>query len=108
MLLQDEDFTEQKSTKEDVVEDVDLFAKTDETDTGQNNDNEEEEEDLLAMAKSSSVAKPLSHVKGSSIFGTNDSEDVDDEDINNLFVPARAEEKKSIGMEIEDNSQLLK
>jgi len=106
-IKKDEDFTEQKSTKEDVVEDVDLFAKTDETDTGQNNDNEEEEEDLLAMAKSSSVAKPLSHVKGSSIFGTNDSEDVDDEDINNLFVPARAEEKKSIGMEIEDNSQLL-
>ena len=108
MLLQDEDSTEQKSTKEEVVEDVDLFAKTDETDTGQNNDNEEEEEDLLAMAKSSSAAKPPSHVKGSSIFGTNDSEDVDDEDINNLFVPAGAEEKKNIGIKIEDNSQLLK
>ena len=86
------------------MEDVDLFAKTDETDASKSEENEEEE-DLFSMAKASTGEKPLSQVKSFSIFGTDDNED--DEDINNLFVPAGADERK-IGLEIEDNSQLLK
>jgi len=86
------------------VEDVDLFAKTDETDVAQNNGNEEEEEeDLFAIAKGSSEAQ----MTGFSIFGNNDKEDMDDEDINKLFIPAGVDENK-ISLEIEDNSQLLK
>lgn len=91
-----------------MAEDVDLFAKTDETDRGQADDNEEEEEDLLPVVKASSAAKPPTQVKGFSIFSSNDNEDVDDEDINNLFVPAGADEKKIINIDTEDNSQLLK
>ena len=89
------------------MEDVDLFAKTDETDSGQALDNEEEE-DLFSTMKASSAAKPPTQVKGFSIFSSNDNEDVDDEDINNLFVPAGADENKKINIEKEDNSQLLK
>ena len=86
------------------MEDVDLFAKTDETDVAQNNGNEEdEEEDLFAIAKGSSEAQ----MTGFSIFDNNDKEDLDDEDINKLFIPAGADENK-ISLEIEDNSQLLK
>lgn len=86
------------------MEDVDLFAKTDETDVAQNNGNEEEEEeDLFAIAKGSSEAQ----VTGFSIFSNNDKEDLDDEDINKLFIPAGADENM-ISLEIEDNSQLLK
>lgn len=85
------------------MEDVDLFAKTDETDVAQNNGNEEEEEeDLFAIAKGSSEAQ----MTGFSIFNNNDKEDID-EDINKLFIPAGADENK-ISLEIEDNSQLLK
>ena len=83
------------------MEDVDLFAKTDETDVAQNNGNEEE--DLFAIAKGSSEAQ----MTGFSIFDNNDKEDLDDEDINKLFIPAGADENK-ISLEIEDNSQLLK
>ena len=90
------------------MEDVDLFAKTDETDRGQADDNEEEEEDLLPEVKASSAANPPTQVKGFSIFSSNDNEDVDDEDINNLFVPAGADENKKINIDTEDNSQLLK
>ena len=86
------------------MEDVDLFAKTDETDVAQNNGNEEdEEEDLFATAKGSSEAQ----MTGFSIFDNNDKEDLDDEDINKLFIPAGADENK-ISLEVEDNSQLLK
>ena len=86
------------------MEDVDLFAKTDETDVAQNNGNEEdEEEDLFAVAKGSSEEQ----MTGFSIFDNNDKEDLDDEDINKLFIPAGADENK-ISLEIEDNSQLLK
>ena len=86
------------------MEDVDLFAKTDETDVAQNNGNEEDaEEDLFAIAKGSSETQ----MTGFSIFGNNDKEDLDDEDINKLFIPAGADENK-ISLEIEDNSQLLK
>lgn len=95
---------EQKPVKEEEVEDVDLFAKTDETDVAQNNGNEEdEEEDLFATAKGSSEAQ----MTGFSIFDNNDKEDLDDEDINKLFIPAGADENK-ISLEIEDNLQLLK
>lgn len=104
--VQDEaDSTEQKNNTEEAAEDVDLFAKTDETVMGKT-DETEEEEDLFAVDKSSSVEKLPSQIKGFSIFGTNDNED--DEDINNLFVPAGADEKTKVGIEIEDNSQLLK
>ena len=78
-----------------------MFAKTDETDVAQNNGNEEE--DLFAIAKGSSEAQ----MTGFSIFDNNDKEDLDDEDINKLFIPAGADENK-ISLEIEDNSQLLK
>lgn len=84
---------------------MDLFASTEENDGGQNEDNEEEE-DLLAAMKSSSAPLPTSQVKGFSIFRTDDKED-DDEDINNLFIPAGADERKKIDIDVEDNSKLL-
>lgn len=100
---EEEESSEQKPVKEEEVEDVDLFAKTDETDVAQNNGNEEdEEEDLFATAKGSSEAQ----MTGFSIFDNNDKEDLDDEDINKLFIPAGADENK-ISLEVEDNSQLL-
>ena len=71
------------------MEDVDLFASSDDK-SGQNEDNEEEEE-LLAAAKSSYVPVPTSNVKGFSIFRTDDNEEDDEEDINNLFIPAGAD-----------------
>ena len=84
-----------------------MFAKTDETDRGQADDNEGEE-DLLPVVKASSAANPPTQAKGFSIFSSNDNEDADDEDINNLFVPAGADENKKINIDTEDNSQLLK
>jgi len=87
------------------VEDVDLFASSDDKD-GQYEDNEEEEE-LLAAAKSSAVPLPTSNVKGFSIFRTDHNEDDDDADINNLFIPAGADERKKIDIDVEDNSKLL-
>lgn len=103
---EEEESSEQKPVvKQEEVEDVDLFAKTDETDVAQNNSNEEEEEeDFFAIAKGSSEAQIRT---GFSIFGNNDKEDMDDEDINKLFIPAGADENK-ISLETEDNSQLLK
>ena len=87
------------------MEDVDLFASSDDKD-GQHEDNEEEEE-LLAAAKSSAVPVPTSNVKGFSIFKTDDDEEDDDADINNLFIPAGADEKKGLDIDVEDNSKLL-
>lgn len=87
------------------MEDVDLFASSDDK-GGQNEDNEEEEE-LLAAAKSSSAPVPTSNVKGFSIFRTDDNEEDDDEDINNLFIPTGADERKKIDIDVEDNSKLL-
>lgn len=104
--MQDDDSPEQKNSKEEVVEDIDLFAETDKTDISQTEHDEEDREDLLSLAKVSSAGKPPLQMKDLSIFGTNDNEDGDD-DINNLFVPAGADEKK-FNIEIEDNSQLLK
>lgn len=82
-----------------------MFASTDEKD-GQNEDKEEEEE-LFAAAKSSSAPLPSSRVKGFSIFSTDDKGEADDEDINNLFIPAGADERKKINIDVEDNSNLL-
>lgn len=103
--VKDEDSSEQKNSKEEVVEDIDLFAETDKTDISQTEHDEEDREDLLSLAKVSSAGKSPLQTKDLSIFGTNDNEDGDD-DINNLFVPAGADEKK-FNIEIEDNSQLL-
>lgn len=106
MPTKEEDLTENINTQQETVEDEDLFASTYEKD-GQNEDNEEEEE-LLAAAKSSSAPLATSHVhaKGFSIFRTDDKDD-DDEDINNLFIPAGADERKKIDIDVEDNSKLL-
>lgn len=85
------------------MEDVDLFANTDEKDE-QNEDNEDEEE-LFAGVKSSQSAS-TAQVKGFSIFRTDDKED--DEDIKGLFIPAGADEKsRKIDIDVEDNSKLL-
>ena len=87
------------------MEDVDLFASSDDKD-GQHEDNEEEEE-LLAAAKSSAAPLPTSNVKGFSIFMTDDNGEDDDADMNNLFIPAGADEGKKIDIDVEDNSKLL-
>jgi len=84
------------------VEDVDLFASSDDKD-GQHEDNEEEEELL-----SSTAPVPRSNIKGFSIFRTDNDEEDDDGDMNNLFVPAGADERKEIiDIDVEDNSKLL-
>ena len=83
------------------MEDVDLFASSDDKD-GQHEGNEEEE--LL----SSTAPIPRSNIKGFSIFRTDDNEEDDDGDMNNLFVPAGADERKEIiDIDVEDNSKLL-
>lgn len=84
------------------MEDVDLFASSDDKD-GQREDNEEEEELL-----SSTAPVPRSNIKGFSIFRTDNVEEDDDADMNNLFIPAGADERKGIiGIDVEDNSKLL-
>ena len=104
-LTQDEDTaTGKKNTQEEITDDVDLFASAE----GKDDQTEDrEEEDLFAAAKSSG---PLSNfgVKGFSIFSTDDKDDVNDEDINSLFVPAGAEEGNTVNVDVEDNSELLK
>ena len=87
------------------MEDVDLFASSDVKD-GQHEDSEEEEE-LLAAAKSSAASLSTSNVKGFSIFSTDDNLDDNDADMNNLFIPAGADEGKKIDIDVEDNSKLL-
>ena len=83
------------------MEDVDLFASSGDKD-GQHEGNEEEE--LL----SSTAPVPRSNIKGFSIFRTDDNEEDDDGDMNNLFVPAGADERKEIiDIDVEDNSKLL-
>ena len=79
----------------------------DKTDSDRMEHNEDDEEDLLAVAQVSSATNPPVSRKGSSIFDTNDTENVDNDDVNNLFVPADANEKK-INVQKEDNSELLK
>lgn len=98
--------TGKRNTQEEIADDVDLFAGADGKD-GQTEDRDEEEEELFSAAKSSA---PLSssRVKGFSIFSTDDKDDANDEDINTLFVPAGAEERNTVNLEIEDNSELLK
>lgn len=103
--MQEEDSTEKPSAQQETAEDVDLFASTEENDGGQDEGNEDEE-DLLAAMKSSSASLPASQVKGFSIFRTDDKEN-DDEDIDNLFIPAGADERKKIDIDVEDNSKLL-
>jgi len=78
-----------------------LFASSDDKD-GHREDIEEEEE-FLAAAKFSAAPLPTSNVKGFSIFRTDD----DDTDVNNLFVPAGADEGKKVDVDVEDNSKLL-
>lgn len=87
------------------MEDVDLFASSDDKD-GQHEDNEVEEE-LLTAAKSSTAPLSTSNVKGFSIFSTDDNEDDNAGDMNNLFIPAGADEGKKIDIDVEDNSKLL-
>ena len=82
-----------------------MFASSDDKD-GHREDNEEEEE-LLAAAKFSAAPLPTSSVKGFSIFRTDDNEDDDVTDVNNLFVPAGADEGKKVDVDVEDNSKLL-
>ena len=43
--------------------------------------------------------------KGSSLFGIDDDER--DDDIDDLFIPKGAVEKKKVNIEVEDNSELL-
>lgn len=87
------------------MEDVDLFASSYDKD-GQHEDNEVEEE-LLTAAKSSTAPLSTSNVKGFSIFSTDDNEDDNAGDMNNLFIPAGADEGKKIDIDVEDNSKLL-
>lgn len=102
----DEEFSEKKSANDEVAEDEDLFASVDKTDSDRMEHNKDDEEDLLAVAQVSSATNPPVSRKGSSIFDTNDTENVDNDDVNNLFVPADANEKK-INVQKEDNSELL-
>ena len=87
------------------MEDVDLFASSDDKD-GQHEDNEVDEE-LLTATKSSAAPLSSSNVKGFSIFSTGENEDDNDADMNNLFIPAGADERKKIDIDVEDNSKLL-
>lgn len=96
---------EKTNTQQEIVEDVDLFASSDDKD-GQHEDNEVEEE-LLTAAKSSTAPLSTSNVKGFSIFSTDDNEDDNAADMNNLFIPAGADERKKIDIDVEDNSKLL-
>lgn len=100
--IKEEDSTGKTSAQQEIVEDVDLFASSDDKD-GQHEDNEEEEELL-----SSTAPVPRSNIKGFSIFRTDDDKEDDDGDMNNLFVPAGADERKEIiDIDVEDNSKLL-
>ena len=93
---------EGEDKEEESVEDVDLFAAA-EDEKPQQEDEEETEEDLQSHNTNSKI--PMAAGKGSSLFGIDDDER--DDDIDDLFIPKGAVEKKKVNIEVEDNSELL-